>query len=145
MTTQKRNGEETGPTQEGDRQNQRFNADGTERLGASATESAAARDIQNTVGDPTSQRGSFIRSDSDRRTIAGGILRQLMKQSSNQLAYHELQVNYHSSQVDYHSSQVEELKSCRNQLEKLSDELQVNTGEDLESDTDEPPGAGEEE
>jgi hypothetical protein len=58
-------------------------------------------------------------SDSDRSprgTTAGGILRQLMEEVDDQLAYHELQIK--------------KLKQKREQLLKLYEEQQQEAGED---------------
>jgi hypothetical protein len=135
----RKDGEQKGQAQKLNRQNKHLNADGKTGLGTPSAESSEHGNIQNSTSDSTSQRAKLDRLDFDRRTVAGGILRQLIKQSSNQLAYHE-------AQVQYHNSQAEELRNTCRQLQILFDELESKIRESWESAVEEPSaGEGEEE
>ncbi|HEY9665897.1 MAG TPA: hypothetical protein V6C91_03785 [Coleofasciculaceae cyanobacterium] len=65
-------------------------------------------------------------------TTVGGILRELIDEVDEQSAYH-------SSQASYHNSQLERLSDRRRHLQQLYQELQAQTeeGGDVESDDDE--------
>ena len=125
------NGEQTGKTEVKRQESQCDDAAPGGRLGASANQSSSVGNIENSTDQPNSQRKSFQHLRSDRRTIPGGILRQLKVKNRRQLAYYR--------------SQIEELEEEYLQLEELVEKLRFETGEDLENDTDEAPGSGGEE
>ncbi len=86
---------------------------------ASAISSAAVGDNEVRTGGAIRQRGdSGEPFRTSRRTISGGILRQLIEENSIQLAHYK--------------SEVERLERRQRQLEELFEELRVKTGEDLD-------------
>ncbi|MBD2015947.1 hypothetical protein H6F96_18480 [Microcoleus sp. FACHB-53] len=86
---------------------------------ASAISSAATGNDEIRTGGAIRQRGdSGEPFRTSRRTISGGILRQLIEENGIQLAHYK--------------SEVERLERRQRQLEELFEELRVKTGEDLD-------------
>jgi hypothetical protein len=86
---------------------------------ASAISSAATGHDEIRTGGAIRQKGdSGEPFRTSRRTISGGILRQLIEENGIQLAHYK--------------SEVERLERRQRQLEELFEELRVNTGEDLD-------------
>jgi hypothetical protein len=86
---------------------------------ASANSSAATGDNQiRTRGAICQKRDSGEPFRTSRRTISGGILRQLIEENGIQLAHYK--------------SEVERLERRQRQLEVLFEELRAKTGEDLD-------------
>ena len=93
--------------------------DHSEGVDASAISSAATGDNEVRTGGAIRQRGdSGEPFRTSRRTISGGILRQLIEENGIQLAHYK--------------SEVERLERRQRQLEVLFEELRVKTGEDLD-------------
>src|SRR5919202_979117 len=86
---------------------------------ASAISSAATGHDQIRTGGAICQKGdSGEPFRTSRRTISGGILRQLIEENGIQLAHYKCEV--------------ERLERRQRQLEELFEELRVKTGEDLD-------------
>lgn len=86
---------------------------------ASAISSAATGNDEIRTGGAIRQRGdSGEPFRTSRRTISGGILRQLIEENGIQLAHYK--------------SEVERLERRQRQLEELFEELRTKTGEDLD-------------
>ncbi len=86
---------------------------------ASAISSAAVGDNEIRTGGAICQGGdSGEPFRTSRRTISGGILRQLIEENGIQLAHYK--------------SEVERLERRQRQLEELFEELRVKTGEDFD-------------
>jgi hypothetical protein len=86
---------------------------------ASAISSAATGNDEIRTGGAIRQRGdSGEPFRTSRRTISGGILRQLIEENGIQLAHYK--------------SEVERLERRQRQLEALFEELRVKTGEDID-------------
>lgn len=62
-------------------------------------------------------------NDNRRRRIVGGILSQMIDETTDHLAFSEAQLNYHQSQSNHHQSQIEKLKKRLNNLTELQDKL----------------------
>ena len=93
--------------------------DHSEGVGTSEISSAATGDDEIRISGKIRQRrdsGEPFRTS--RRTISGGILRQLIEENGIQLAHYK--------------SEVERLERRQRQLEVLFEELRVKTGEDLD-------------
>jgi hypothetical protein len=92
------------------------------RLGASACQGEGAGDVKNRIGNPTGKRRDSDRHiETGRGKIFGGILRQLIVQTRDQLA-------------DYRSK-IDNLENSLLQLQQLYEHLQaeMSEGEDEES------------
>ncbi|HEY9833522.1 MAG TPA: hypothetical protein V6D26_23425 [Stenomitos sp.] len=86
---------------------------------ASAISSAATGNDEIRTGGAIRQRGdSGEPFRTSRRTISGGILRQLIEENGIQLAHYK--------------SEVERLERRQRQLEELFEELKTKTGEDID-------------
>ncbi len=93
--------------------------DHSEGVEASAISSAATGHDEIRTGGAIRQKGdSGEPFRTSRRTISGGILRQLIEENGIQLAHYK--------------SEVERLERRQHQLEELFEELRVKTGEDLD-------------
>ena len=102
------------------------------RVEASAISSAATGDNEVRTGGAIRQRGdSGEPFRTSRRTISGGILRQLIEENSIQLAHYK--------------SEVERLERRQHQLEVLFEQLRAKTGEDLNEENEENDDSDEEE
>jgi hypothetical protein len=104
------------------------------RLGASRDQSKSAGDVKDTTSNQTGKRRNSDRHiETERGTIFGGILRQLIADNDDQLA-------------DYRSK-IEKLEQRGLQLLVLYEQLQIETskGEDEESSEDEGQTRSEEE
>ncbi len=97
--------------------------DHSEGVEASAISSAATGHDEIRTGGAICQRGdSGEPFRNSRRTISGGILRQLIEENGIQLAHYK--------------SEVERLERRQRQLEVLFEELRAKTGEDLDEEDD---------
>jgi len=93
--------------------------DYAEGVDASTISSAATGNNQVRTGGAICQRrDSEEPFPTSRRTISGGILRQLIEENAIQLAHYR--------------SEVERLEKRQRQLEELFDQLRVKTGENLD-------------
>ncbi|HEY9891914.1 MAG TPA: hypothetical protein V6D37_08940 [Candidatus Sericytochromatia bacterium] len=98
--------------------------DHSQGMGTSAISSAATGDDEIGTSGAIRQRGdSGEPFRSSRKTISGGILRQLIEENGIQLAHYK--------------SEVERLERRQRQLEELSEELSAKTGEDLNDEENE--------
>jgi hypothetical protein len=98
---------------------ERIADDHSEGVEASAISSAATGHDEIRTGGAIRQKGdSGEPFRTSRRTISGGILRQLIEENGIQLAHYK--------------SEVERLERRQHQLEELFEELRVKTGEDLD-------------
>ena len=101
------------------RRKKRIADDHSTGMEASAISSAAVRDNEVGTGGAIRQKGNSGEPfRTSRRTISGGILRQLIEENGIQLAHYK--------------SEVERLERRQRQLEVLFEELRANTGEDLD-------------
>jgi hypothetical protein len=114
---------------------ERIADDHSEGVEASANSSAATGNNEIRTGGAIRQRGDSGESfRTSRRTISGGILRQLIEENGIQLAHYK--------------SEVERLERRQRQLEVLFEELRAKTGEDLDEEdevSDRTDGASDEE
>jgi hypothetical protein len=120
MAHPKKNDEQARQTEvsQGKRE-KRIADDHSKGVDASAISSAATGDNEVRTGGAICQRGdSGEPFRTSRRTISGGILRQLIEENGIQLAHYR--------------SEVERLERRQRQLEVLFEELRVKTGEDLD-------------
>ncbi len=101
------------------------------RLGASASQSERAWDVENEASNPTGKRRDSNRHiNSKPGKTFGGILRQLIAENNDQLA------EYRSKLAEY-QSKIEELEHRRSQLQEFYEQLQVNAGEDEDEESSE--------
>ena len=109
------------------------------RLGASASQSERAWDVENEAGNPTSERRDSNRHiNSKPGKTFGGILRQLIAENGDQLAEYRLKL------AEY-QSKIEELEQRRSQLQEFYEQLQSEMGGDDEVSEDEGQTRSEEE
>ncbi len=114
--------------------NQRNAEHEARRLAASRGQGESAGDVKDTTSNPTGKRRDSNRHiKTERGTIFGGILRQLIADNDDQLAEYR--------------SKIEKLEQRGLQLLALYEQLQVETttGEDEESSEEEVQGRSEEE
>lgn len=110
----------------------RITDDHPEGVEASAISSAATGHDEIRTGGAIRQKGdSGEPFRTSRRTISGGILRQLIEENGIQLAHYK--------------SEVERLERRQRQLEVLFEELRAKTGEDLDEEHEENDDSDEEE
>lgn len=132
MAHPKKNDEQARQTKVSQRKRKKRIADDhSERVDASAISSAATGHDEIRTGGAICQKGdSGEPFRISRRTISGGILRQLIEENGTQLAHYK--------------SEVERLERRQRQLEILFEELRAKTGEDF-NEEDEVDGSDEEE
>jgi hypothetical protein len=120
MADPKKNDEQARQTEVSQRKYKKCIADDhSVGVGASAISSAATGNDEIRTGGAIRQRGdSGEPFRTSRRTISGGILRQLIEENGIQLAHYK--------------SEVERLERRQHQLEVLFEELRAKTGEDLD-------------
>lgn len=77
--------------------------------------------------------GGTIRPGEDPRrvrlSIAGGIIRQLIRQSRDQVAYHEQEIAEHARKQSQHQQQIEQINRNIDSLHLLLEELSRQTSD----------------
>ncbi len=125
------NGEQARQTKARQADNQCNSEHDPGRLGASASQSERAWDVENEASNPTGKRRDSNRHiNSKPGKTFGGILRQLIAENNDQLA------EYRSKLAEY-QSKIEELEHRRSQLQEFYEQLQVNAGEDEDEESSE--------